>query len=144
MRYIMGAGRRAARLGNMERSLIWLEGEENGWSCSNCRWKYPVPTLLSGEEAMGAYDRLAAAKFRDHKCETEASFASAKNGVNPAADNSFADRAKMLIKRGYKPKVAVELVLQEIDMEFGHKPNLMDKARADAEDFLRRVSKGLI
>jgi hypothetical protein len=127
----------------MERSLIWIEGEENGWSCSNCRWKYPVPTLLSGEEAMGAYDRLAAAKFRDHKCEAEGSSAAAKTEAKPV-DNSFADRAKTLIKRGYKPKVAVDLVLQEIEMEFGHKPALMDKARADAEDFLRRVSKGLI
>ena len=93
---------------------------------------------------MGAYDRLAAAKFRDHKCEAEPSFAAPKKEVKPAADNTFADRAQMLIKRGYKPKVAVELVLQEIDMEFGHKPALMEKARADAEDFLRRVSKGLI
>src|SRR5229473_1177328 len=36
---------------------------------SNCRWTFPVPTLLSGEEAKGAYDRLAAVKFREHKCE---------------------------------------------------------------------------
>ena len=93
---------------------------------------------------MGAYDRLAAAKFRDHKCEAEPSFAVAKKDVKPAADSTFADRAQALIKRGYKPKVAVELALQEIDMEFGHKPALMEKARADAEDFLRRVSKGLI
>jgi hypothetical protein len=128
----------------MERSLIWLEGEENGWSCSNCRWRYPVPTLLSGEEAMGAYDRLAAAKFRDHKCEAEPSFAVAGNDTKPPIDNTFADRAQVLIKRGYKPKVAVDLVLQEIEMEFGHKPKLMEKARTDAEDFLRRVSKGLI
>jgi hypothetical protein len=127
----------------MERSLIWIEGEANGWSCSNCTWKFPVPTLLSGDEAMGAYDRLAAAKFRDHKCEAQANSAPEKKDLEPA-DNSFADRAKMLIKRGYKPKVAVELVLQEIEMEHGHKPSLMDKARTDAEDFLRRVSKGLI
>jgi hypothetical protein len=127
----------------MERSLIWLEGQENGWSCSNCRWKYPVPTLLSCEEAMAAYDRLAAAKFRDHKCEAEPSF-SARQEAKPVGDTSFADRAQLLIKRGYKPKVAVDLVLQEIEMEFGHKPSLMEKARADAENFLGRVRKGLI
>lgn len=127
----------------MERSLIWLEGEENGWSCSNCRWRYPIPTLLGGEEAMGAYDRLAAAKFKDHKCEGNASASTAKNEVKPV-DNSFAERAQALIKRGYKPKVAVDLVLQEIEMEFGHKPSLMEKARTDAEDFLQRVRKGLI
>ena len=34
--------------------------------------------------------------------------------------------------------------MQEIEMEFGHKPALMEKARADAEDFLSRVRKGLI
>jgi hypothetical protein len=128
----------------MERSLIWLEGEENGWSCSNCRWRYPVPTLLSGEEAMGAYDRLAAAKFRDHKCESEPSFAVARKDVKPPTDNTFSDRAQALIKRGYKPKIAVELALQEIEMEFGHKPALMEKARTDAEDFLLKVRKGLI
>lgn len=127
----------------MERSLIWLEGEENGWSCSNCRWRYPVPTLLSGDEAMGAYDRLAAAKFKDHKCEAEPSVPAAKKDSKPV-DNSFADRAQALIKRGYKPKIAVDLVLQEIDMEFGHKPSIMEKARADAEDFLQRMRKGLI
>ena len=50
----------------------------------------------------------------------------------------------MLIKRGYKPKVAVELALQETEIEHGHDPTVMQKARADAEDFLQRVGKGLI
>ena len=68
----------------------------------------------------------------------------ARKDVKPPTDNTFSDRAQALIKRGYKPKIAVELALQEIEMEFGHKPALMEKARADAEDFLRRVSKGLI
>ncbi len=36
---------------DMERSLIWIESDVNGWACSNCRWSFPVPTLLSGEEA---------------------------------------------------------------------------------------------
>ena len=92
---------------------------------------------------MGAYDRLAAAKFKDHKCEAEPSVPAAKKDSKPV-DNSFADRAQALIKRGYKPKIAVDLVLQEIDMEFGHKPSIMEKARADAEDFLQRMRKGLI
>jgi hypothetical protein len=127
----------------MERSLIWIEGAEDGWSCSNCSWKYPVPTLLSGEEAMGAYDRLAAAKFRDHKCETHTTPA-VRQLPKQDAETGFADRARALIKRGYRPKVAVELALQEIEMEFGHKPSAMEKAQADAEEFLRKVSKGLI
>jgi len=144
MRYIMGAALLAVGLGDMERSLIWIEGEENGWSCSNCRWKFPVPTLLSGEEAMGAYDRLAAAKFRDHKCENESTAAAMKTAAGLAAVNAVAERAQLLIKRGYKPKVAVDLVLQEIEIEHGHKPSFMEKARADAEDFLLKVRKGLI
>ena len=93
---------------------------------------------------MGAFDRLAAAKFRDHKCESEPSFAVARKDVKPPTDNTFSDRAQALIKRGYKPKIAVELALQEIEMEFGHKPALMEKARTDAEDFLLKVRKGLI
>ena len=127
----------------MERSLIWIEGAENGWSCSNCSWKYLVPTLLSGEEAMGAYDRLAAAKFREHECEAQTT-PPVKQIPKQDAGTGFADRARALIKRGYRPKVAVELALQEIEMEFGHKPTAMDKARADAEEFLSKVSKGLI
>ena len=51
---------------DVERSLIWMENDVNGWACSNCLWRFPVPTLLSGQEAKGAYDRLAAAKFRQH------------------------------------------------------------------------------
>ena len=48
------------RVAVMERSLIWVGGDAKGWACSKCRWKFPVPTLLTGEEAKGAYDRLAA------------------------------------------------------------------------------------
>jgi hypothetical protein len=50
----------------------------------------------------------------------------------------------MLIKRGYKPKVAVELVLYEMEIEHGRDRTYMEKTRADAEDFLMRVRKGLI
>jgi hypothetical protein len=37
-----------------------------------------------------------------------------------AADTAFADRARLLIKRGYSPKVAVELVLHEMEFEQGN------------------------
>lgn len=102
-----------------------------------------MPTLLSGEEAKAAYDRLAAAKFRQHACESATSFSTAR----PAqldVDTAFTDRARALIKRGYKPKVAVELALQEMEIEHGNNPKVMEKARADADDFLQRVRKGLI
>jgi hypothetical protein len=50
----------------------------------------------------------------------------------------------MLIKRGYTPTIAVEIVFQEMEFEVGHNPKVMEKVRADAEDFLLRVAKGLI
>ena len=93
---------------------------------------------------MGAYDRLAAGKFREHKCEAETSFSAAKQETKRDADSAFAERARMLIKRGYTPKVAVELALQEMEIEHGNDPRIMEKARADAEDFLLRVRRGLI
>ncbi|MGA7907059.1 MAG: hypothetical protein WCA16_06585 [Candidatus Sulfotelmatobacter sp.] len=128
----------------MERSLIWIEGDTNGWACSNCRWRFLVPTLLSGEEAMAAYDRLAAAKFREHKCEAETGLPAAKPAMKRGGESSFAERAQILIKRGYRPKVAVELILQEKELEHGNDAAGMEKARADAEDFLQRIRKGLI
>jgi len=128
----------------MERSLIWIGGDAKGWACSNCQWKFPVPTLLSGEEAKGAYDRLAAGKFREHKCETGASFFAAQQETRLDTGVPFAERARVLIKRGYKPKVAVELVLHEMEFEHGHDRKTIEKARADAEDFLMKVHKGLI
>jgi hypothetical protein len=128
----------------MDRSLIWVEGDTQGWACSDCRWTFPVPTLLSGEEAMGAYDRLAAVKFREHKCDTEASLSAVKQDAKRDPSAAFAERAGVLIKRGYKPKVAAELVLHEMEIEQGSNPRIMVKARADAEDFLLRVRRGLI
>ena len=128
----------------MERSLIWLESDVNGWACSNCQWKFPVPTLLSGEDAKAAYDRLAAAKFRQHMCETASGFSATTPEVVRDASAAFVERARTLIKRGYKPKVAVELVLQETEIEHGKNPTIMEKARADAEDFLQKVRRGLI
>ena len=128
----------------MERSLIWIESDVNGWACSNCRWRYPVPTLLSEGEAKGAYDRLAAAKFRQHTFDSVSSLSAARAEAKREADSAFVGRARALIKRGYKPKVAVELVLQETEIEHGKDPKIMERARADAEDFLQRVRKGLI
>ncbi len=93
---------------------------------------------------MAAYDRLAAVKFREHKCEPETSFSADKEVTKRDADNAFAERARMLIKRGYRPKVAVDLVLHETEIEHRNDRRIMEKAHADAEDFLLRVRKGLI
>jgi predicted ATPase len=127
----------------VERSLIWIEGDVNGWSCSNCAWRFPVPTLLTADDAMAAYDRLAGAKFREHKCEAATSPAATKP-ERRQADTDLEERCRALIKRGYKPKVAVELVLQETEIEHGHDPKFMEKARAATGDFLVKLGKGLI
>jgi len=95
---------------------------------------------LLGEDAKDAYDRLAAAKFRDHTCEVEARAPVAKQRAGP----TFADRARALIKGGYKPKDAVEVVLEETALEHRNDPRVMAQAREDAEDFLLKVRKGLI
>jgi hypothetical protein len=125
----------------MGRSLIWVQGDEDaGWACSSCRWRFPIPTLLGGEEAKDAYDRLAAAKFREHKCEAETKPPAAQPNAGP----TFADRARVLITGGHKPKDAVEVVLQETALEYRNDPRVMEKARVDAEDFLLKVRKGLI
>lgn len=125
----------------MARSLIWIQGSSDpGWACSSCRWKFPVPTLLSSDEAKSAYDRLAASKFRAHICETQTTPAPVKANTGP----TFAERAGRLIKAGYKPKDAVELVTEEIILEHGHEPNAKEKARAEAEEFLYKIRKGLI
>jgi hypothetical protein len=127
----------------MERSLIWVEGNENGWTCSNCQWKFPVPTLLSDKEAMAAYDRLADAKFREHKCEAAIS-AWPQKPERSQVDTELEQRCRVLIKRGFKPKVAVDLVLQELEIERGRDPKFMEKARAATEVFLLKIGKGLI
>jgi hypothetical protein len=128
----------------MERALIWIGGEAKGWACSKCRWKYPVPTLLTGEDAKSAYDRLAAAKFREHKCETGISPFAAEPETRLDTGIPFAERARTLIKRGYTPKIAADLVLHEMEFEHSSNSAIMEKARADAEDFLLKVRKGLI
>ena len=94
-------------------------------------------------EEIGAYDR-AAAKLREHQREGEERLSPQGQATQPAAETAFADRARMLIKRGYTPKVAVELVLHEMEFEQGSNSRAMEKARADAEDFLRRARQGLI
>jgi len=125
----------------MGRSLIWVQGNiDPGWACSSCPWKFPVPTLLASDDAKSAYDRLAAAKFREHSCDAEGPAAAVKKNTEP----TFAERASKLIKAGYKPKDAADLVAQEILLEHGHQPGVREKVRADAEEFLLRVRKGLI
>jgi hypothetical protein len=123
------------------RSLIWVQSDADaGWACSQCRWRFSVPTLLASKDAKDAYDRLAAAKFREHSCEPETLPASPTPNLGP----TFADRARALIKKGYKPKDAIDLVLGEIAFEHHNDPSAMERARADADSFLLKIRKGLI
>jgi hypothetical protein len=127
----------------MGRSLIWIEDDQGkGWSCSYCRWSFPVPTLLSDPEAKSAYDRLAAGRFRDHTCEAVAAIA--EHGPARTPELTLADRVKALVTRGYKPKDAVEIVLDELGLECRNDPDKMTKARTEADDFLEQMRKGLI
>jgi hypothetical protein len=96
--------------------------------------------LLAGKDARDAYDRLASAKFREHTCESQA----AAHTIRPATGPTFADRASTLIRRGYKPKDAVEVVMQEIALESRNNATIMQKAREEADDFLLKLRKQLI
>jgi hypothetical protein len=122
------------------RELLWSSDRSfQGWTCSQCEWKNPLPTLLNDPEARTAYDRLAAAKFREHKCADHLSRLD-----SPSNGESFTPRIRKLVTQGFKPKDAVELFLQEIALEYRNQPKVQAQAKMDAEDFLRRVKAGLI
>src|SRR5689334_20236753 len=96
----------------MARWLTWIANHHfQGWACSQCEWNFGIPALLSDPEAKSAYDRLAAIKFQEHECIQYPK----KAGLSQP--DSFADRARRLVVRGFKPKDAVELTLQEITLE---------------------------
>jgi hypothetical protein len=121
------------------RELVWtVDRAFQGWTCSQCEWNYPVPTLLTDAEAKTAYDRLAAAKFKDHKCADQLS------RLAPADGDNFTARIRRLVSQGFKPKDAVELFLQEVALEYRNQPQALAQAKAEGEDFLRRLRAGLI
>ena len=122
------------------RELVWTSNRTfQGWTCSQCEWNYPVPTLLTDADARTAYDRLAAAKFREHKCTDHL----ARHDVVEDGDG-FTGRIRKLVKQGFKPKDAVELFLQEVALEYRNDPKTLARAKAEGEDFLRRMKAGLI
>ena len=121
------------------RELVWTSDRSfQGWTCSQCEWNNPLPTLLNDPEARTAFDRLATAKFRDHKCADHLSRLAASGGEN------FTQRIRKLVTQGFKPKDAVDLFLQEIALEYRGQPQTIAQAKSDSEDFLRRVRAGLI
>ncbi len=122
------------------REMVWMvDANFQGWTCSQCEWNSAMPTLLSDAEAKTAYDRLAASKFKGHKCEDHL-----KRLAAPAQHDSFTARIKRMVTQGFKPKDAVELFLQEAALEFRGQPKVLAQAQAEADDFLRRLRAGLI
>ena len=89
------------------RTIIWVaEHGFQGWTCSQCEWNYPLPTLLNDAEAKSAYDRLALGKFREHACEGHAP------RLGAVDSQSFTARIRKLVKQGFvKPEEMVVLVL---------------------------------
>lgn len=120
------------------RELLWIiDRTFQGWVCSQCEWNYPLPTLLTDPEAKTAYDRLATAKFREHNCSDHLA------RLASVAD-TFTTRIRKMVSHGYKPKDAVELVLQEVQLEYRNQPKVLAQAQSEADDFLRRLRAGLI
>ncbi len=102
-----------------------------------------MPTLLADPEARRAYDRLAAAKFRDHQCKSTLHHPP-EPPPSQRADTGLGERARVLVMRGYKPKDAVELVLQEMSLEYAGHSSIMERARKEAQEFLDKIRRGLI
>ena len=123
----------------MSRFLMWVADQRlTGWSCSECEWTYPLPALLSDAEARNAFDRLANSKFENHDCSTHPKQMRLGDG------QTFAERARKLIMRGFKPKDAVELTMQEIEFEHRSETKILEQARADAQQFLQKIREGSI
>ncbi len=121
------------------RELLWTSHRTfQGWTCSQCEWNYPVPELLKDADAKTAFDRLAAAKFKEHKCADHLA------RLTPAMDDGFSTRIRKLISQGFKPKDAVELMLQEVGLEYRGDAKVLEQAKSEAEDFLRRLRAGVI
>lgn len=121
------------------RVMTWTSAAGfQGWICSACEWNYPLPTLLSDPAAKSAYDRLAAGKFREHACEH---FLSRLKSAEPT---SFTERIRKLVSQGLKPKDAIDILLQELELEHGNDPKILGQARKDGEDYLRRIREGLV
>ena len=123
----------------MGRWLKWVSTESSqGWACSQCAWVCTTPDLLSDPDAKAAYDRLANSKFQSHKCEEYGMKA------EKAEEEDFMTRARALVKRGFKPRDAADITMQEILLEYGEDAKRAERTRIAAEEFLRRVKTGLI
>jgi hypothetical protein len=127
----------------MARYLVWSdETQDKGWRCSNCDWTFPLPTLLQDEEAKKAYDRLGTLKFKEHVCDDTVS--SRRQAAATSRAPTFAERARAFVMKGYKPKDAVALVLDEVALECRNDPKIVSQAKAEGERFLLQIREGRI
>ena len=97
-----------------------------------------TPDLLSDPEAKAAFDRLSNSKFQSHKCQDHGMRAEI------AEEDDFMTRARNLVKRGFKPRDAADITMQEILLEHGEDGPRATRTRLAAEEFLRRVKTGMI
>lgn len=123
----------------MGRALIWMAYHDvQGWACSQCDWTYPLPSLLSDPQARDAFDRLASSGFKNHECARHPK-------SEPALPQEiFIKRMREFVSRGYKPKDAADLVVQDAMLEYRNEPATVQRARKEAEEFIRRVREGKI
>jgi hypothetical protein len=61
------------------------------------------------------------------------------SGTKTTYEETFIERMRELVRRGYKPKDAAQLVLQEVMLEDSNNPEILKQARADADEFLLRI-----
>jgi hypothetical protein len=134
----------------MERLLIWTKGDAKGWACSNCQWRFPIPTLLSGEEAISAYNRLAAWKFREHKCEATGDLSAASQEPKRDAGNAFGkltmDQNETREKRNVKlHQLDAEIaVLRKRTQEINASPLSTEDERKQRDVLGLRLKKALL
>jgi len=99
------------------------------------------PTFLDDPKAKLAYDRLAFTQFREHACEISSP---SDQVAGTSYEPTFIDRVRKLLSQGYKPRDAVELAIGEVELEHRNHPQVVAQARAEGEDFLRKIRRGTI
>jgi hypothetical protein len=133
----------------MVRSLIWIEGGAKGWACSNCQWRFPIPTLLGGEEAIGAFNRLAALKFCEHQCVATGGLSAASREPKRDAGNAFGeltmDQNEKREKRNVKlHQLDAEIaVLRKRAQEINANPSSTEDERKQRDVLGLRLKKAL-
>ena len=108
----------------MGRWLTWVSHQRlTGWACSQCGWTFPVPAMLTDQEAKSAYDRLAASKFQDHDCSVHG---------EPAVlvdSESFAARARSWSPADSNPKTPPRLLCRKLPSRTATIPTLQKGPR---------------